>query len=165
MAWNFQREESNFAVIPEGRHRIRINSVEKVTAKTGREMLSFKFDVSGYTSMLFHNIVFLEDRPEITNRQITQFFDAFPGIAFGDLNLANWVGKVGACQVKHEEYNGEDRARVSYFVKPEKAENLPPWKEPERKSNNNNSPAAAPVQTDENGFIKVDGNSDLEELF
>lgn len=161
MAWNYKREESSFRAIPEGRHRIRINSAEKVVAKTGREMIAFKFDVSGYSSMLFHNLVFLEDRPEITNRMLTQFFDAFPGIPAGDFNLSNWVGKVGACQVKHEEYNGDEVARISYFIKPEKAESLPPWKEPERAAKSGGDPAPA-VKTDENGFIQAGSIGDDE---
>lgn len=136
MDWNFQREESNAVggVIPVGEHRIRIKSVEKKVSKNGNDMLSFQFDVSGYPSYLFHNIVFLKDRPEITNRNLTQFFDSFKDIPLGDFTLANWVGKVGACKVKHEEYNGEDQARVHYFIKADAQGSLPAWQEPQRKS-------------------------------
>lgn len=164
MAWTYNREESDFKPIPEGRHRIRINSVEKVTAKTGREMLAFKFDVSGYPSMIFHNIVFMEDRPEMTNRLLTAFFDAFPGIPDGDFNLNNWVGKVGAAQVKHEEYNGNTNAKIHYFLRADKQDVLPPWKEPERKESES-VVTSTPVQADAEGFIMVGGDSDVNDLF
>lgn len=135
MAWSYKRQERQFSVIPEGEYRIRINEVEKKKSKSsGRDMLSFKFDVSGRNSMLFHNIVFMEDKPEMTNRLLTQFFDSFKDIPEGDFNLSNWVGKVGACKVKHEEsdYNGGSvQARIHYFISADKAVNLPPWSEPE----------------------------------
>lgn len=134
MGWNYQRDESTgFKPIPEGEHRIRIKSAEKAVAKTGKDMLSLTFEVSGYNSKLFHNIVFLPDRPEITNRNLTQFFDSFKDIPEGDFNTANWVGKVGACRVKHEEYNGT-KATVQWFIHKDKQGNLPAWKEPENGS-------------------------------
>jgi len=135
MAWSYKRQERQFPVIPEGEYRIRINEVEKKKSKSsGRDMLSFKFDVSGRNSLLFHNIVFMEDKPEMTNRLLTQFFDSFKDIPEGDFNLSNWVGKVGACKVKHEEsdYNGGSvQARIHYFISADKAATLPPWSEPE----------------------------------
>lgn len=137
MDWNYQRDESKggFTIIPPGVHRIRIVSAEKATASTGKQMLTLKFDVSGHNGKLFHNIVFLPDRPEITNRNLTQFFDSFSDIAEGDFVLANWTGKVGACSVKHEEYNGKTQARVEYFIAKDKQASLPPWKEPENGAN------------------------------
>lgn len=139
MAWNYQREEQGFEIIPVGQHRIRVAAAEKtVSRNSGREMISLKFDVSGQKSQFFHHIVFMEDRPEITNRMLTQFYDSFSGIQPGDLNTDNWVGKVGACTVKHEEYNGSMSAKVSYFIKADKQDSLPPWKEPENGVSNNN---------------------------
>lgn len=134
MDWNFQREESNVGLIPEGKYRIRIKNVEKKKASTGKDMIVFQFDVSGQASYLFYNLVFLPDRPEITNRNLTQFFDSFKDIPAGDFTLANWIGKVGACTVKHEEYNGSDQARVGYFIKADKQGDIPAWSEPQRKS-------------------------------
>lgn len=126
MDWKFERVESGFEEIPVGQYRIRIESVEKCMSQTGRDMLKLVFDVSGQTSRLFHYIVFLDDRPEITNRNLTQLFDSFD-IADGDFNLANWKGKVGGCTVKHDE---EGRAKVQYFLNKKQQEKLPAWKEP-----------------------------------
>lgn len=134
MSWEYQREEQTFELIPEGEHRIRIKSADKAVSNSGNDMIALQFEVSGYTSLLYHYIVFLEDRPEITNRMLTQFFDSFKDIADGDLNMANWIGKVGACMVKHDEYNGQKNAKVRYFIKAEKQGTLPPWQEPGQKA-------------------------------
>ena len=144
MAWQYQREESNSFTtnIPEGKHRIRIKSAEKAVSKSGNDMLALQFDVSGYNTSLYHYIVFLQDKPEITNRNLTQFFDSFKDIPEGEFELAKWVGKVGACKVKHEEYNGNTQARVDYFIAKDLQANLPAWQEP---SNGAQAPLEANV--------------------
>lgn len=128
MAWQFKREERQFDVIPEGRYRIRIKQAEKALSKNGNDMLVLQFEVSGYSGVIFHYIVFLDDRPEITNRMLTQFFDSFSGIPEGDFNMQNWIGKVGACTIKHEDYQGQTRAKIGYFIHKDKQTDLPPWK-------------------------------------
>ena len=136
MAWEFKREESNgFELIPVGDHRIRIKSAEMKVSKSGNNMIELKFEVSGYNSMLFHYIVFMPDKPEITNRNLTQFYDSFKDIPEGDNHLSQWIGKIGACHVKHEEYNGSPQAKIHYFVKADKQGNLPAWVEPQNGSN------------------------------
>lgn len=126
MLWDYKHEEPAFDEIPNGPHRLRIREVNKKISKNGNDMLELKFDVSGHTSLLFYYIVFLPDRPEITNRNLTAFFDSF-GINEGDFNMQNWVGKVGAGMVKHDE---EDRPKIGYLVRRNKQDDLPGWKEP-----------------------------------
>lgn len=134
MSWNYQRNESQtFKPIPEGKHRIRIKSAEKAVSSKGNDMLSLQFEVSGYSGTLFHYITFLNETPEITNRMLTQFFDSFKDIGDGDFNMQSWIGKVGACVVKHEEYNGNVNAKVSWFIHADKQGDLPPWQEPKSK--------------------------------
>ena len=163
MAWNYKREESQFSLVPAGDHRIRIAQAEKAYSKSGREMLSLQFDVSGMKQKLFHYIVFLEDRPEITNRMLTQFFDAFPGIPDGDFNTAHWVGKVGACRVRHEEsdYNGGSiQARIHYFIRADKQNELAPWQEPPKDVANSNALKEDYVilsGEDSDGFAEIEG--------
>jgi hypothetical protein len=130
--WNFKREEnSNFVTkVPEGKHRIRVKSAEKAISKNGNDMLALQFDVSGYDTALYHYIVFMNDKPEITNRMLTQFFDSFKGIPEGEFDTSKWIGQVGACVVKHEEYNGNTNAKISYFIHADKQGDLPNWKEP-----------------------------------
>lgn len=129
MAWDYHREEQHFEPLPEGKYRIRVRAVEKAMSSKGNDMLVFQFDVSGSNKVLYYYLVFMSDRPEITNGKLTQFFDSFKDIKDGDFNTANWVGKVGACMIKHELYNGEKRERISYFIKADKQDDLPPWKE------------------------------------
>lgn len=147
MEWNFQREEQQFEVLPVGKYRIRVKSVDKVVSSNGNDMLAFQFEVSGKPQILYHYIVFLPDKPQITNRMLTQFFDSFKDIPLGDFTLSNWVGKVGACTVKHDEFNGSPTAKVGYFIAADKQGELPPWKEPNGK--------------DPNGFIEVDSLDDI----
>lgn len=130
MPWEFKREETQFEVLPEGSYRIRVKRVDKAQSQSGNDMLSFQFEVSGHNQILYHYIVFLQDRPEITNRMLTQFFDSFKGIQEGDLNIMNWFGQMGACVVKHDEYNGRKTAKISYFINASRQDELPPWVEP-----------------------------------
>lgn len=125
MAWNYQREESKgtFDVIPEGRYRAVIDSAEKAISSKGNDMLVIKMSVSGQLSSIWYYIPFLEDRPEITNRMLTQLFDSF-GIEEGDFNLATYVGKAGGINVKHDE---EGRAKINYLLSKKQQEELPPY--------------------------------------
>lgn len=127
MAWEYKREEGQFQQLPEGRYRIRVRTADKAISKNGNDMLVLQFDVSGSNQILYHYIVFMPDRPEMTNRMLTQFFDAFKDIPDGDFNLNSWVGKIGACQVKHDDAG---RAKLHYFLRGRQADDLPPWKEP-----------------------------------
>ena len=128
MAWNYERQEQRFEAVPVGKHRIRIKSAEKAISKSSsNDMLALQFEVSGSNQILYHYITFLDDRPEITNRMLTQFFDSFKDIEDGNFNLNSWIGKVGACMVKHDE---EDIARISYFISADKQDSIPAWKEP-----------------------------------
>ncbi len=127
MAWDFKREEQKFEIIPEGDYRIRVKSAEKAVSKTGNDMITLQFDVSGQSRTLYSNITFLPDRPEITNRNLTQFYDSFKDIPEGNTDIASWVGKVGACHIKHEEYKGKTNEKLHYFIKAEKQDALPPW--------------------------------------
>ncbi|HCJ37849.1 MAG TPA: hypothetical protein DHV37_05930 [Erysipelotrichaceae bacterium] len=150
MAWDFKREERKFEVLPEGQYRVRIKSADKAVSKNGNDMLVLQFEVSGSKTILYHYIVFMNDKPEITNRMLTQFFDSFKDIPEGDFNMQNWVGKVGAVKVKHEEYNGNEQAKISYFIHKDKQSDLPAWIEPD-----------TGVKVDENGFIDAEDIGDL----
>lgn len=124
MAWQFKREESQFPEIPEGRYRVAIVSAEMAVSKSsGNDMLVIKLAVSGTKANLWNYITFMDDRPEITNRLLTQFFDSF-GIEEGNFDLNTYIGKIGGCQVKHDD---QGRAKVHYFINKKQQENLPPW--------------------------------------
>ena len=145
MEWNYQRTENTFDDIPVGKHRVRIADAEKAISKNGNDMLVLTLDVSGYNSRLWHYVVFMPDRPEITNRKLTEIFDSF-GIVDGDFNLKNWIGKVGACVTKQD----ESGTKVNYFISRKKQEELPPWKEPsESTSSRAVASTMTPVEVDD----------------
>lgn len=153
MGWNYQREESaGFELIPEGHHRIRIKSAEMAVSKSGNNMIALQFDVSEYAGTLYHYIVFMNDKPEVTNRMLTQFYDSFKDIPEGDNHLNTWIGKVGACAVKHDEYNGNKKAKISWFIKADKQGDLPAWSDPKVGNGGGNA------TTTPDGFIDVTGN-------
>lgn len=132
MEWKFERVEQKFEVLPVGKYRLRIKDAEKAVSKnSGNDMLIVTLEVSGSNQTLIHYIPFLADKPEVTNRMLTQFFDSF-GID-GDFNLANWKGKCGGCQTKLEEFDGNERAKISYFLSKKQQEELPAWQDGQTK--------------------------------
>lgn len=155
MSWNYQREESKgFETrIPEGAHRVRIRTAEKKVSSTGNDMIVLELDVSGYAETLYHYIPFLVNNPQVTNGKLSQVYDSFKDIVEGDGDLSHWVGKTGACTVKHEDYNGSMKSKVGYFIRADRQTALPAWKEPERVTA---TPAPAPaIQTDADGFASI----------
>ena len=130
--WNFdesQVEERSFEVVPVGKHRDRVESAEECTSSKGNDMIKVVMQVSGMAAKLFHYIVFMPDNTQLTNTKLAEFWDSF-GIPKGNLSTGSWVGKIGACKVKHEEYNGEPSAKVSYFLRKKDQDALPAWQEP-----------------------------------
>lgn len=130
--WNFdesQVEERSFEVVPVGKHRVRVESAEECTSSKGNDMIKVVMQVSGMAAKLFHYIVFMPDNTQLTNTKLAEFWDSF-GIPKGNMSTGSWVGKIGACKVKHEEYNGEPSAKVSYFLRKKDQDALPAWQEP-----------------------------------
>lgn len=160
MSWSYQREESTgFETrIPEGKHRVRIKSAEKAVSSSGNDMLVLQMDVSGFNETLYHYITFMKDNPSMTNRMLTQFFDSFKDIPDGQFDMSKWIGKVGACVVKHDEYNGNQKSKVSSFIPADKQGDLPAWQEPSGAAATTSTPA---VETDADGFMVVPDSSDM----
>nr|DAQ86696.1 MAG TPA: Protein of unknown function (DUF669) [Caudoviricetes sp.] len=130
--WNFNEnevEERSFEVVPVGKHRVRVESAEETKSSKGNDMIKVVMQVSGMAAKLFHYIVFMPDNTQLTNTKLAEFWDSF-GIPKGNLSTGSWVGKIGACKVKHEEYNGEPSAKVSYFLRKKDQDALPAWQEP-----------------------------------
>jgi len=150
MAWNYQRTETQFEEIPAGRYRALIDSAEKAVSQNGNDMLVIKMRVSGQTSSIWYYISFLEDRPEITNRMLTQLFDSF-GIEEGNFNLQSYIGKAGGIQVKHDD---QGRARISYLLSKKQQEELPPFAGDAPK---------LPPKVGDNGFMEIpeEGDDDI----
>ena len=67
-------------------------------------------------------------RIAVTNQRIGDFFNSF-GVTGSNLgNGKQWIGKVGAVRVKHEEYNGNMSAKVAYCINRKNQDKLPPAK-------------------------------------
>ena len=130
--WNFDVndfEEVSFKPIPVGNHRIRIQSAEEQTSKSGKQMIKLVLEVSGYSNTIWHWLVFMPENQKLTNQKLGEFFTSF-GIQPGNFNLNTWAGKVGAAKIKHEDYEGQPSPKVAYFLGRDKQEKLSPWKEP-----------------------------------
>lgn len=140
-------KENTYTILPEGDHRVRIAEVNERTFSSGNEGFEIILDVSGYSNKLWYYLVLNTSDAQKTNQKLGSFFNCF-GITNYALNAyTQWVGKVGAARVKHEEYNGKPSAKVQYLISKSKQDTLPPWK-------GNVAPAA--VNTDANGFVEVD---------
>ena len=131
-AWSFDPsmyEEQDFQIIPVGDHRVRIEDVVEKTFNSGNEGYEITLAVNGYSSKLWHYLVLDRNDPKKTNQRIGDFFNSF-GIADHSLgNGRQWVGKVGAVRVKHEEYNGNMSAKVAYVINRKNQDKLEPWKD------------------------------------
>lgn len=128
MNWEFKHEESTYAIVSEGKHRCIIENAEMAVSKKGNDMLIITLKFDNDEPSLRHYIVFMDDKPEITNRMLTQFFDSF-GIEEGNFEVRSYIGKAGACQIKHQEDpNYGTQARVSYFIKKSLQDGLPAWR-------------------------------------
>ena len=128
--WQFDPNQyeakEGFSVIPVGDHRVRIEDVISKQSKSGRDMFEITLAVSGHSSRLWYYLVLDPSDPKKTNQRIGSFFDSF-GIT--DYNMANylrWKGKVGAVRVVHEEYNGEQQAKVRFCLSRKNQDKLPP---------------------------------------
>ena len=152
--WKFNAndvKESSYSVIPQGDHRVRVASVDEKKSKSGNDMLAITLDVSNYSGKLFFYLVFIPDNTTMTNTNLARFWDSF-GIPQGNLDTASWVGKVGAAKVKHEKYNGEDSAKVSYFIERKKQDLLPSWVEKSGGVKPAANSQSAPFSTDDLPF-------------
>lgn len=163
MEWGYSREERKFELPPEGDYRLRIKSAEKNISSTGKDMVVLQFEVSGSSAIVYHNIVFLPDRPEITNRSLTQFFDSFAGIPEGQFKLSTWTGQIGAARLKHDTYNDKEKLAVHYFIPKVRQDQLPPWVEPSKRDDNSNSSGGVynPYSGDKSGFQEITSDDDI----
>lgn len=122
-----QYEERDFAIIPEGNHRVRIMDVVEKVFKSGNEGFEITLEVSGHAGKLWHYLVLDRSNEQRTNQNIGAFFNCF-GITGNSLgNGQQWIGKVGGVRVKHEDYNGSKSAKVQYLLSRSKQDELPPW--------------------------------------
>ena len=145
--WTFdpsQYSEKNFETIPEGDYRARIEEVVEKTFSSGNQGYEITLAINGYSSRMWFYLVLDPSNVARTNQRIGDFFNSF-GITSPAMGSGKqWVGTVGAVRVKHEQYNGENRAKVAYCIARARQEKLAPWK-------NGTAPQGsfAPVEVDD----------------
>ena len=127
--WTFDAslyEEKDFTIVPAGDHRVRIANVEEKVSSKGNDMYEITLEVSGHNSKLWYYLVLDHNDVKKTTQRIGDFFNSF-GIADKSMGSGKqWVGKVGAVRVKHEEYNGNMSAKVAYVINRKNQDKLPP---------------------------------------
>jgi hypothetical protein len=129
--WTFNPADysaNDFAPIPAGDHRVRIFDVVERTFSSGNAGFEITLEVSGHSGKLWFYLVLDHSDPKKTNQRIGTFFESF---GIGDFDLSHyrgWVGKIGGVRVKHEEYNGDLKAKVAFCLSRKNQEKLPAWK-------------------------------------
>lgn len=122
-----QYQEKNFEIIPVGDYRARISDVVEKKFSTGNMGYEITLDINGYNSKMWFYLVLDPTNVAQTNQRIGDFFNSFgitnPAMGSGK----QWIGAVGAVRVKHEPYNGENRAKVAYCISRNRQEKLPAW--------------------------------------
>lgn len=129
--WNYdpsQYKESDFQVIPVGDYRARIADVTEKKFSSGNEGYEITLEINGYNSKLWFYLVLDPNDAAKTNQRIGDFFNSF-GITSPAMGSGKqWIGMVGAVRVKHEEYNGANRAKVAYCLARSRQDKLEAWK-------------------------------------
>lgn len=154
--WNFdpsQYEANDFSIIPQGDHRVRIEDVEfKKSKNSGNDMFEITLSVSGHGGHVWHYLTLDPNDPKKTNQKIGTLFESFGITDYNMMNYPHWKGKVGGARIIHEEYNGNQRAKVRFLLSRKNQEKLAPAKFGNAV---NAAPAAnnfAPITDDDEGL-------------
>ena len=127
---DYQREEREESAKVTGRLRCVIVDVEETESKTsGLPMIIVSVRPSGTVFKVKSYIV----KNEHFNRNMTQFFDAFPEIGDGNFNFIEWIGCEGAAMFDLDDRN---YLKVKYWIDAVRAEILPPYEgeKPEKRT-------------------------------
>ena len=128
--WTFNSNEytaREFALIPEGDHRVRITDVSEKIYATGNEGFQITLEVNGHGSKLWYHLILDPIEHQKTNQRLGMFFDSF-GITDYDLShYDNWVGRDGAVRVRHGAYKGSVAAQVAFCLNRSQQNRLPGW--------------------------------------
>lgn len=121
-------EEKGFDIIPIGDYRARIADVQERTFSTGNQGYEITLEINGYPGKMWYYLVLDASNVAQTNQRIGDFFNSF-GITSPVMGSGKqWIGQVGAVRVKHEDYNGQTKARVAYCIARSRQDKLEAWK-------------------------------------
>ena len=155
-SWTFdpsQYQEKNFVLIPVGDYRARVADVVEKKFNSGNQGYEITLEINGHSSKVWFYLVLDANNPQQTNQRIGEFFNSF-GITSPAMGTGKqWIGSVGAVRIKHEEYNGNNTAKVAYVISRNRQDKLAPWQ------NNNNTNVAA----QNTGFVNIPENVEIPE--
>ena len=129
--WTFdpsQYEERRFELIPVGDYRARIKDVTEKTFRSGNAGYEITMEINGYNSQVWFYLVLDPGNPQQTNQRIGDFFNSFGITSTAMGSGKQWIGAAGAVRIKHEEYNGQQSAKIAYCINRKNQEKLPAWK-------------------------------------
>lgn len=123
--WDDYKRDASIAEVKTGLRRcVIVNAEETVTGPMskvpGTPMIVVTVRPSGSKANVKTYIV----KNERFNKNMTNFFDAFPAIGDGNFKMLEWIGAEGAADF------GTDKKgylEVKWFVSPKQAEKLPPF--------------------------------------
>lgn len=113
-------EQKDFSVPPIGEYNFMVVEVEKTYAQSsGNPMLKVRLDLQGADGCVFDNLV-LTDKAMF---KVVSFLESIGlkekgkelFISIGEA-ADKAVGLEGRCNIKHETYNGEVRAKVDKYI-------------------------------------------------
>ena len=128
--WTFDSNDytaREFALIPEGDHRVRITKVVEKIFNSGKEGFEITLDVNGHNSKLWYYLVLDPMDRQKTNQRLGMFFDSFVITDYNLSNYDNWVGRDGAVRVKHGSYMGTITAQVAFCLSRCQQDKMPQW--------------------------------------
>lgn len=122
---------SSFEIPEEGPHRVRIADVKEKQSSRGNSMYEITLEMPDSKAMLWYYLVLMPDNHAATTKRLGDFFDCFSIPAeyqkiVDGIEIA-WIGRIGAVQIVHEEYNGTTRAKVKYLISQNRQSSIPPW--------------------------------------
>ena len=120
MSWDYRRDEGEPREKLTGKQRCVIVAAEEGVSKAGNPMIIITIRPSGVKFTLKNFIV----KNDNFNRNMTEFFDAFPEIEEGDFNFLSWVGAEGAVMLREDD-NGY--LKIRRWLPPSQVVNLPPF--------------------------------------
>lgn len=116
---DYQREEREEQAKVTGKLRCVIVDVEETESKTsGLPMIVVSVRPSGTRFSVKSYIV----KNDYFNRNMTQFFDAFPEIGDGNFSFLEWIGAMGAAMFDLDE---RGFLKVKYWISADRANLLP----------------------------------------
>ena len=127
---DYRREEREEDAKVTGKQRCVITAVEEAVSKSsGKPMIVVSVRPSGCR----FTVKWYAVKGEWFNRQMTQFFDAFPEITDGDFNFLTWVGAEGAAMFAEDE---QGFLKIKHWLDPVRAASLPAFEgtKPERQT-------------------------------